>query len=362
MRRASAILGLLLLAGCPPVTSSGGGNGGGAGSGDGSGGGSGPPVFTRDAGAGDPGNPGDPGDPLDLGSARDAGGRREAPDLAPVVCLPACGPNQVCNGGVCQTLPNSCPCPMGAYCDVASNTCRPGCLADGDCQAGTYCDTTRRSCAPGCRTADDCANQADACIGHACSNSCGTCDDRNACTQDSCVRNVCRHSPVSDGSVCGSESNPCLADTCSAGKCVSGAVADGSACPDDGNVCTSDVCLRGGCTHPAVSDGTACPDDGNVCTSDVCAAGSCAHPPGNEDEPCGYDADYAQEYCHAGTCADPISSCDCSGGYCFLYDSGPDAGVVDSCSCAATELLYTPGSGTSCNSCTSRDGLYFVCW
>ena len=42
-----------------------------------------------------------------------------------------CGANQVCIAGTCQDLPSKCPCPKESYCDIASNTCKRGCVPRG---------------------------------------------------------------------------------------------------------------------------------------------------------------------------------------------------------------------------------------
>jgi hypothetical protein len=78
----------------------------------------------------------DGGRGLDSGTAGDSGN------------CGACGPNQVCAGTTCVDLPAHCPCPKGAYCDLAVNQCKAGCLASTDCEAGYDCGSETRQCAP----------------------------------------------------------------------------------------------------------------------------------------------------------------------------------------------------------------------
>ena len=33
-----------------------------------------------------------------------------------------CGDREICVDGACETLPDSCPCPTGSYCDEANDT------------------------------------------------------------------------------------------------------------------------------------------------------------------------------------------------------------------------------------------------
>jgi hypothetical protein len=349
MRATNAIVifWLCSVAACAPISSEGGGGGGrpgnssggagGSSGGGGGGGGSDVPVYDASM----PTSPFVPPDMARADMARaDMARPAPAPDLAPVVCTPACGANQICHNGTCENLPNSCPCPSGSYCDTAANMCKPGCLADSDCGAGDYCDTTARACKPGCRSDSDCPNMADACLAHVCSNSCGSCDDNNPCTSDACVRNKCEHSSVTDG----------------------------TACPDDGNSCTSDTCQGGACTHSPLSDGTTCSDDGNACTIDVCKSGACTHPNATDGAPCGDDGK-ALLFCKTGTCSLPSASCDCSGTQCILY-SGDSGRYVDNCDCDTSPAtdLYWVGTTTSdtgqyaCSVCDKPSFYLGVCW
>jgi hypothetical protein len=201
-----------------------------------------------------------------------------APPDGPLGCG-GCGANQVCAQGMCVAVPMQCPCPRGSYCDLATSSCKVGCLADDDCAAGTYCDTVARTCKTGCRTADECG-PADVCEAHACTNHCGSCDDQDPCTVDSCQKDQCVHTP--------------------------------------GN------------------DGAACPDDGDPCSKDLCAAGQCTHPPGlPDDTSCSSDAKRIA-LCKQGVCTAPKETCDhTSGGDLLYYDGAVINRVTRGCGCAS---------------------------
>ncbi|MBK8171004.1 MAG: hypothetical protein IPK60_11760 [Sandaracinaceae bacterium] len=81
------------------------------------------------------------------------------------------------------------------------------------------------------------------------------CNDRNACTTDSCVHGACVFAPMSL-SAC-DDSNPCTTDSCStASGCVHAA---NTASCNDGHYCTiSDHCSGGSCTGTAMNCGTGC--------------------------------------------------------------------------------------------------------
>ena len=84
------------------------------------------------------------------GGSDDLGGPRH--DLAGTAgCGGACPSGQVCSGGSCVAVPQSCPCPKETYCDVVGDTCKVGCLADDECDTGRICITATRVCQAGCR-------------------------------------------------------------------------------------------------------------------------------------------------------------------------------------------------------------------
>ena len=137
-----------------------------------------------------------------------------------------------------------------------------------------------------------------------------SCDDGNACTNDSFNGSACVHTPVSAGTACGSNAdtqcdNPdtcdgsgnCQAnnepsgtscgsnantdcdnpDTCNgSGACQANNEPSGTSCTADSNTCTADQCNgTGTCAHPTLPNGTVC-NDGNPCTqTDLCSGGTC---------------------------------------------------------------------------------------
>jgi hypothetical protein len=96
-----------------------------------------------------------------------------------------------------------------------------------------------------------------------------SCDDGNACTDDTCEAGSCKHA---NNAVACATGNLCsIGDMCAAGSCVSSGQKD---C-NDNNPCTFDACQNGACKK-FPDDGKGC-DDGNKCTgSDTCTATKCA--------------------------------------------------------------------------------------
>lgn len=165
-------------------------------------------------------------------------------------------------------LPKSCPCPLDAYCDLASNTCVAGCREDAHCNLGKYCDLTASLCKPGCRTKADCSDDSNPCTDLACQggacvqlpNTASCADDGNSCTADVCSGGACTHPPANNGKLCGATKD-CSDFRCQGGACVESFFKPGSKCADDGDVCTADTCDgQGVCAHATVPDGTTCPN------------------------------------------------------------------------------------------------------
>ncbi len=183
---------------------------------------------------------------------------------------------------VCDTCPNT---PPDAVVDANGCSC-----AQKSCDDSNAC------------TNDSCDPQTVACI-HAPTN----CDDSNPCTDDSCDSITgCVHTnnsnPCDDGSACTEN------DTCTDGAC-SGALVNCS----DGNPCTDDSCVpQTGCVHD--NNNNAC-DDGNACTTaDTCTDGCCVGlAPGGTTEDC--DNNCIPDECDIAVGA----SSDCNG------DGVPDA-------------------------------------
>lgn len=99
------------------------------------------------------------------------------------------------------------------------------------------------------------------------------CDDKNSCTLDTCLGGVdgCAHTPTFKAGTCDDGTVCTTTDICDvlSGNCKGKAVD----C-DDKDACTTDTCdAITGCHHSAPCD------DGDPCTSDSCSAGVCAHSP-----------------------------------------------------------------------------------
>ena len=123
-------------------------------------------------------------------------------------------------------------------------------------------------------TQDDCVPNCDGkdCGDDGCGGICGTCDNGNPCTDDSCDAD--QHCIHENNEASCSDEDPCTTgDICIGGNCVTVGILP---C-DDGNPCTTDTCVEGeGCTSIPIEDKTepAC-DDGNPCTENVCISGEC---------------------------------------------------------------------------------------
>ncbi|GEM_PF-380356 len=112
----------------------------------------------------------------------------------------------------------------------------------------------------------------DACVDGVCKGKVKSCDDKNACTDDSCSpQKGCLYkdntAPCNDDDAC------TLTDLCAGGACKGKALDPKVTCKD-GNVCTDDTCDKKlGCRNP--NNGAKC-DDGNPCTEgDLCQSGTC---------------------------------------------------------------------------------------
>jgi len=109
--------------------------------------------------------------------------------------------------------------------------------------------------------------------------SCGSCDDGNPCTTDSCVSGVCRHDPAT-GAACDDGSFCTISDACTSFGVCSGIA---RSC-DDGDPCTSDRCDDGfaRCVYDPITTGMCAPDSG-IAARDAGGAGDDAGPdPGGD--------------------------------------------------------------------------------
>jgi|GEM_PF-2009916 len=310
--------------------------------------------------------------------------------------------------GVCSTATGICSKPSklnGVKCDDANpctsgdacqnGTCTPAsqvtCTALDSCHTVGVCDVKTGVCSnPGKPDGSACSDgltctKPDSCVAGKCTGSAVVCDDKIACTVDSCAEQLggctanatgcsCKTSAdCNDGNSCnGVETcnlqtlqcqkgtnvdcsalnDACNVGACSAatGACVAVPKANGTSC-DDGNLCTqasscqagvcqgtnpvtcaaSDQChdagtcnaATGACVYPAKANGTTC-TDGNACTqTDTCQSGVCT---GQDAVVCS-----ASDQCHsAGTC-------DTSSGTCSNPAKTNGTGCSDGDKCTQTD-------------------------
>jgi hypothetical protein len=264
----------------------------------------------------------------------------------------ACTQGDACKAGVC--VPGKpLECNDDNVCTQDSCSAKVGCVHEGlngiACSDGSAC------------------TQGDVCVAGKCTaGEAPDCDDKNACTSDSCDGIAgCVHKNA-DGKGC-SDGNTCTGDDlCSGGQCVPGAAI---AC-DDQNGCTKDTCEAGqGCVHTpanglACSDGDACTlgdackgsvcvgealgcDDDNLCTTDSCdSKQGCVHAANglgcNDGDAC-----TTGDACVNGKCAGKApTSCE---------DGNPC--TIDSCD-SAGGCVHKAADGWKCedgNACTQGD-------
>jgi hypothetical protein len=215
-------------------------------------------------------------------------------------------------------------------CDGKTGGCVFAPKTGGVCSDGSYCTS------------------ADACKDGKCVGKPKTCDDKQACTADSCNAKTggCIYTPIPGcGPYCGKsedckdDGNPCTTHTCNATTklCQKGYAAKGAAC-DDGKPCTTaDSCKYGnGVCYGGPTK--ACGDD-NPCTSDSCdpASGKCNHAHNalacNDGDPCTYN-----DKCAGGACL-PGTKKVCN-------DGKPC--TADSCDGKTGACLYTPSAAAGC--------------
>jgi hypothetical protein len=121
------------------------------------------------------------------------------------------------------------------------------------------------------------------------------CDDRDACTVETCLGGYCDHTPVGASNCCNTDADcadrgACATATCTFNRCgyrpklEEGCCADAIEC-NDGLACTVDECASFTCVYRPAGPGCCLTDadcdDGNACTADRCAADrSCRYEPG----------------------------------------------------------------------------------
>ena len=169
-----------------------------------------------------------------------------------------CTDPDTCSAGACAGTARNCSDGVGCTtdsCDEGADACVHTPL-NAACDDGAYCNGAETCNASlGCQA-----------------GSAPNCGDAEVCTSDSCDEGTdqCVHDPVTDGTPC-SDGNACTApDSCQSGACAPGA---GVTC-DDSNACTNDSCDPAtGCHNTPLN----C-FDGDSCTLDTCAAGACRAP------------------------------------------------------------------------------------
>ena len=232
----------------------------------------------RVPGADGPGGPGaDGGRPID-GAAK--------PD-AKAGCVPACGPNQLCESGSCKDLPTQCPCPIESYCDLANNRCVAGCLSDDDCKTGRYCDGTKH-CQDGCRVGtcglnEVCSSSTRTCTCatgyHRCGGACVK-EDVNSCGascqvcptdpqgKTTCQSGACKLACNAGHESCGGVCAACPTQNATAFTCQ-GTTCEASQCQANHHVCSGSCELE-----DASSCGASC-DQCKDAVQGACSAGAC---------------------------------------------------------------------------------------
>jgi hypothetical protein len=218
------------------------------------------------------------------------------------------------------------PRPSDAVCDGVDEDCdgsvdedyQPTCAASGvtSCVAGSLRTTS-------CDDGNACSN--DTCAAGACAHSAGSCDDGNPCTADLCDLALgCTSTPTlaacDDGNAC-TAADRCAAD----GSCVGTSVS-----PDDGNPCTDDSCDEASGVRHVAALGRAC-EDGDACTvSDVCdSAATCVSG--------------SARSCDDGSFCNGVEACDpavgCLAGTAPVVDDGVGC-TIDSCDEAGDRILH----------------------
>ncbi|MBI5505926.1 MAG: DUF11 domain-containing protein [Deltaproteobacteria bacterium] len=270
----------------------------------------------------------------------------------------------------CSNVPNAVACDDGLFCSTgdqcSGGACSGTALSCDDSNACTddSCDEVGDACinANNANACDDglFCTVSDACTGGLCTGPARDCGDSNACTDDSCneAGDVCINAdnadPCDDGLFC------TVSDACAGGVCT-GAARDCG----DANVCTDDVCDEGtaACSNP---NNTAACDDGLFCTAtDSCSAGACVGSGNGCDDANACTDDTCIEvgalclYANNAAACDDSDACTtldtCSGGVCV---GGPalvcdDANICTDDSCSPSLGCVFDGNGISCD-----DGLF----
>ncbi|MSQ82594.1 MAG: hypothetical protein EXR77_06705 [Myxococcales bacterium] len=243
----------------------------------------------------------------------------------------------------CKTIANTLPCDDTNACtkgDVCANgSCFPGLPLNCDdnnpcteqlCDKPTGCKNSPNTAS--CNDNNSCT-KADVCAAGTCKGIAISCDDGNPCTTEACdASKGCLKPPGNDGVTC-TDNDLCTSiDTCLNGNCAPGS----AIICDDKLACTKDSCHAiKGCVYEATT-GVGC-TDGNPCTGtgpapDVCLnTGQCGGGAAvlcNDNNPCTTDA------CSpgAGGCGSTANLLPCDDGQlCTIKDtcgSGKCAGIA----------------------------------
>lgn len=257
------------------------------------------------------------------------------------IALGACGGDSSKGKTEDTAVPETTP-EIQAEATVATEVEVSACPKDQACDDGDPC------------TENDRCNAAEVCVGAALD-----CDDRLACTQDSCSAGQCVHATQAGFCVTDADTAACVAtgnadpsNSCRVCSLGTGGAAsfttlpNGATCSDQSKCTTLDTCQEGLCTggpalvcnahDPCLADGcdaqtgctttptTAACDDGDPCTTgDVCAAGQCTIGTGaldcDDHDPCTDDSCQAGKGCqHTPHCndGDPCTNDSCNLGAC----------------------------------------------
>ncbi len=261
-----------------------------------------------------------------------------------------CTVGDTCTGGICvsgtaKTCPTGDAC-LSWACDGATGSCKQTATADGtSCSDGTVC------------------TDADVCAGGSCAGTPVSCDDKNACTLDTCdpiagCTYVAANTPCDDANAC------TTGDTCAAKKCTGTPIDIKTEC-GDGNPCTTDTCDKiAGCVYAANTGNCS---DGNACTiGDVCADKACKS--GTNTCTCQQDSECASKedgnFCNGTLFCDksgPSNQCKVNPATIVTCNTSGD-GQCDQTTCIPATGVCAVGNlpdGKSCDAdgtvCTSND-------
>ncbi|MCO4760065.1 MAG: lamin tail domain-containing protein [Myxococcales bacterium] len=249
-----------------------------------------------------------------------------------------CSKDDACGDGACQPGKDNCGCNSDKDCATIDGASK--CLGGYTCvTASGKCmwDPSKSTlCGKGLCSKPSATTQAD------CTKLSGTWTGDSACALTTCdeATGQCKQKISPDGLACSDNSACTLGDTCQKGACTGKL----NSC-DDKDACTADSCdpkVAGGCVATSLGAG-AC-DDGDLCTTkSVCKVGKCV---GTEDLACKDDNPCTKDACQPGKgCVFPASQDKCDDGdSCTIGDKCD--GTLGKCSPGA------PKNCKDANACT----------